>query len=307
MSLSVPPQIVPKHAADPVERFVFSTTVNVSVIIPHFYSSRRENVAQLIDCLRRQTFPHTEVLVVNGVSPQGRAINTGVRAAQGRIFVVLDDDSQMDRTDILEKLVEAVEKNPDVGMAGASIISPENINAFQRTAAKQFPRFHMPVVNQITDSDMPCHGCVAFPRGVFEKVGMERETILRGLDPDLRVRIRKAGYRVVLVPGVWVYHPFPDTIQKFIRLFFRNGYGSSYIQIFHPEINYDTDESLDSKNFVPKRSFTYRILRFPVRLLKSLLAFQWIRFLGYSVYLAGYVYGFIKFNLIKVSGRSAQL
>ncbi len=293
--------------AEPIEHFVFSTAVHVSVILPHFYSSRRDNVAQLVECLRRQTYPYTEVIVVHGVSPQGRAINTGARAARGRILVVLDDDTQMDQTDLLEKLVRTLEENPSVGMAGASIISPDKINAFQRSAARQFPRFHMPIVGEITDSDMPCHGCVAFPREVFEKVGMERENILRGLDPDLRVRIRQAGYRVVLVPGVRVYHPFPATLAKFLRLFFRNGYGSSYIQIFHPEINYDTDEALESKNFVPKRSFGYRILRFPVRLLQSLCAFQGIRFLGYSVYLAGYVVGYLKFSWIKISGRPVRL
>lgn len=292
---------------DVLERIVVSEPVAVSVIIPHFYASRRANVDALIAGLRSQTYQNIEVLIVHQVSPQGRAINTGARAACGNVIMVFDDDTKFDQRDLIEKLLAVLKAQPDVGMAGASIVSPENINPFQRAAAKQFSRFHMPVVAEVTDSDMPCHGCVAFPRVVFEKVGMERENILRGLDPDLRVRIRQAGYRVVLVPNTRVYHPFPETLGKFMRLFFRNGYGSAYIQTFHPEINYDTDEAVDSRKFVPKRSFAYRLLRFPLRLLQSLVSLRFIRLLGYSVYALGYVWGGLKFNLYRLTGRAPKL
>jgi len=291
----------------PVERIVLSEKTTVSVVIPHFYVNRRKNIDAIIDCLRRQTFRDIEVLIVHKVSPQGRAINTGFAASTGRVLMVMDDDAHMDQTDLVEKLLSVLDQFPEVGMAGASIVSPADINPFQRKAAAQFPRFHMPVVETLTDSDMPCHGCVVFPREVFEKVGMERENILRGLDPDLRVRIRQAGYRVVLVPRTRVYHPFPENLKKFTRLFFRNGYGSAYIQTFHPEINYDTDEAVDSKNFVPKRSFIYRIFRFPLRLIQSLASFQTIRFWGYSVYAIGYGWGFLKFRLMKWTGREPVL
>lgn len=277
-----------------VQRITLSEPVEASLVIPHFYPSRKKNLDFLIDQLRQQTFTHVEVLVVHQVSPQGKAINLGARAARGDILLVMDDDAYLDKPDVIEALIRVIRENPEVGMAGASIISPDNINAFQRAAAKQFPRFHMPVVEQLTDSDLPCHGCVAFPMKIFKEVGMERETILRGLDPDLRVRIRKAGYRVVLVPRVWIYHPFPESVRKFMRLFFRNGYGSAYTQIFHPEMSYDTDEKTDSSKFVAKRPFLYRIMRFPLRLLRSIITLQWIRFLGYFVYIFGYAYGYLK-------------
>ncbi|HXV27596.1 MAG TPA: hypothetical protein VD913_01385, partial [bacterium] len=116
---------------------------------------------------------------------------------------------------------------------------------------------------------------------------------------DLRVRIRKAGYRVVLAPDTWIYHPLPETLSQFVRVFLRNGYGSAYLQMTHPGINYDTDESLNSCSFVEKHSFFYRILRYPVRLIKSLMTFQWLRFLGYAVYILGYIAGCIRFGLLK--------
>jgi len=157
---------------------------------------------------QKQSVRDFEVLLVKRVSPQGKAINRGAKSAQGDVLIVMDDDTEIDDPQLIEKLSRVIRNHSDIAMAGASLVSPESINRFQKAAAKQFPRFHMPIVETITDSDLACHGCVAFRRSVFEQVGMERENILRGLDPDLRVRFRNAGYRVVLVPNTWIYHPF---------------------------------------------------------------------------------------------------
>lgn len=278
-----------------VERIQFSNSIEISVIVPHFYPGRRKNLEGLISDLRNQSFQALEVLIVHQVSPQGRAINLGVSQAQGEFLLVMDDDSRMGHSQVIENLREVLRRDPAIAMAGASIISPEEANLFQKMAAKQFPRFQMPVVRELIDSDLPCHGCVLFQKKAFVEVGMERDDILRGLDPDLRVRFRKAGYRVVLVPDTWACHPLPATFGKFIQTFFRNGYGSAYLQKVHPELCYDTDESIQNDQFVPKRSFLYRVVRYPFRLAKALITFQWIRLLGYAVYVAGYAAGFLHF------------
>ena len=278
-----------------IERIRLADKVTVSVVIPHFYPARDQNLKGLIEALRRQSFKESEIIIVHGVSPQGQAINEGARAAEGEVLMVMDDDSRIGHPQVIENLVRVIREHPSVAMAGASIVTPENANWFQKSAARQFPRFQMPIVKEVTDSDLPCHGCVAFRKEIFMKVGMERGEILRGLDPDLRVRIRRAGYRVVLAPETWVYHPLPPSLSQFIRVFLRNGYGSAYLQAFYPEMVYDTDENLQSKGFVPKHSFWFRLLRYPFRLAKSLVTFQWIRFLGYTVYVVGYLAGSLRF------------
>ena len=163
-----------------------SDGIDVSVVIPSSDGSRGGNVPLLLGDLRAQTFRDMELIVVVGVSPQGKAINQGAARAKGRILVVLDDDSRLCSTDVIASLVRVLDEHPDVGMVGASIVQPPGINRLQRMAASEFPRFSMPVVSTITDSDMPCHGCCAFRKPVFDEVGGERETIVRGLDPDLR-------------------------------------------------------------------------------------------------------------------------
>lgn len=281
---------------DKIHLLRLSERVAVSVVIPHFYQSRDENLKGLLDDLQTQSFKEMEIVIVSGISPQGKAINEGVRRTQGEILVVIDDDSRLGHTKVVENMVRVIQNDPSVGMTGASVVTSEKANWFQKMAARQFPRFEMPVVKEPIDSDLPGHPCAAFRKEVFVKVGMEREDILRGLDPDLRVRIRKAGYRIVLAPDTWIHHPLPKSLLKFVRVFLRNGYGSAYLQVFYPEVNYDTDEAVDSKTFVAKRPLLYRALRYPLRLVKSLVTFQWLRLLGYTVYGLGYLAGFIRFS-----------
>jgi len=264
----------------------------VSVIIPSRDGYRDGFVPRLLESIEAQTFTDYDLHIVKGVFPQGKAINQGVRESKGDIVLVLDDDSRLADNTVFQRLVDALDSDPAIGFAGASIVVPPEASAFQQRASKQFPRFNTPVVDEIVDSDLACHGCVAIPRSVFEAVGREREDIIRGLDPDLRVRMRKAGYRVVLVPHARIYHPLPEGWRKLLRIFFRNGYGSAYSYKFQPDSVYETHESLDAAGFRARTSLPYRVLRYPLRLLRAFGTAQWMRFAAYSAYACGYAWGF---------------
>ena len=265
----------------------------VSVIIPSWDGHRNGCVPRLLESVRAQTFQDFETHIVKGVSPQGRAINDGAKRARGSLLIILDDDSELADATVFETLVRAIDGDPTVGMAGASIVTPPNANRFQQRAATQFPRFNTPVVDRAIDSDLACHGCCAIPKAVFDAIGGEREDIIRGLDPDLRVRLRAAGYRVVLAPNARIYHPLPDSWGKLLRQFFRNGFGSAYAQKFQPDSVYETHESLDAASFVPRRPLWYRAVRFPLRLLKAALEGKIMRLAAYGAYGVGYVWGLL--------------
>jgi GT2 family glycosyltransferase len=263
----------------------------VSIIIPSLDGHRGGAVPRLLESVRRQTLQDIEVHLIRGVTPQGKAINQGAAKSRGEILVILDDDSCLAGDNVLERLVAALDADPAIGMAGASIVVPPGASPFQRRAARQFPRFNTPVVDAITDSDYACHGCCAIPAAVFKRIGGEREDLLRGLDPDLRVRLRAAGYRVVLVPHAAIYHPLPEGLRRLMRIFFRNGYGSAYARKFQPGAVYETHEDLDAASFKPKRSFAYRLARFPLRLVKALAQGRFLRFSAYCAYACGYLWG----------------
>lgn len=287
----MPPQIK--------ECYAFSDKPRVSVIIPSLDGWRGGNVAKLIEDFSRQTYKDFEINIIKNTSPQGKAINLGAKKARGEILLIVDDDSRMGNPNVIENLVKVLDKHGHIGMVGASIQVPPDANWLQKRAGKEFPRFGMKVVDRLTESDMACHGCCAIPKRVFEEVGGERENILRGLDPDLRYRMRQKGYKIVLAPKSWVYHPLPATLGGLINTFFRNGMGSAYCLKYQPELIYDTDEVLELKAFQARVPFLLRILRFPVRVIKALFELKFLRVFAYLMYALGFYYGIIKYSLTK--------
>ncbi len=283
------PSPAPRTRPDRIHR-KFAERVRVSVVVPSADGDRGGSVSSLLEALEKQTFREMEAIVVIGVSPQGKAINQGVAESSGDILVILDDDSELTATDTIANLVGVLEHDPDIGMVGASIVPPAKANGIQRAAAREFPRFAMPIVNEVTDSDMPCHGCCAISRTLFEAIGGEREDIVRGLDPVLRRRIREQGRRVVLAPNTTVTHPLPDSIEGLARMFYRNGRGSAYAQRHNPDIVFDTDEDPAWNGNALRRPFRRRVLDYPLRWLRRLLGGRPIRALGDIVYAAGYMH-----------------
>lgn len=275
----------------------------VSVIIPSFDGFRDGCVPRLLESIETQSFKDFDIHQVVGISPQGKAINQGVSDSGGEILIILDDDSRLAHSEVFDHLVRTLEDDAEVGMAGASIVIPPESSEFQKKASSQFPRFNTPLVDVVTDSDLACHGCCAIRRTVFNEIGGEREDIIRGLDPDLRVRLRKHGFRVVLVPDASIYHPLPDGWRKLLRIFFRNGYGSAYAQKYQPDTVYDTHETLHSESFKEKRSLGYRIVRYPFRLIKACALFQWMRFGAYVSYAIGYGWGLMTAREIVLSSE----
>jgi GT2 family glycosyltransferase len=207
----------------------------------------------------------------------------------------MDDDSALSNDGTFERLVEALDSDPTIGMAGAAEVIGPRDNRFQRMAARQFPRRHVEPPSEIVDSDYAQHPCCALPRDVFLGIGGEREDIVRGLDPWLRQAIREAGYRVVLVPGATVHHPMPPSLRALCRTFYRNGSGSAFAQRFRPDMIYETSEHITE--FTPKRSLAYRAARFPLRLLWALVTFKWLRLVAYTCYGVGYAVRYAKLVL----------
>lgn len=265
----------------------------MSIVIPSSDGVRGGLVARLQASLARQDFRDFETLLIRGVSPQGKAINQGVAQARGSVLVILDDDAELADDDVLTRLLAVLDSDSTIGMAGASIVVAPDATAFQRRAADQFPRFQTPVVDRVTDSDLACHGCCAFPRAVFEAIGGEREDLIRGLDPDLRMRLRAAGYRVVLAPSARIYHPMPAGWRALIRIFFRNGFGSAYAYKFQRDSVYETHEALHAADFQPRTTLGYRLIRFPLRLARALGTGQWLRLTAYTSYAFGYAWGLL--------------
>lgn len=266
----------------------------VTVVIPSLDGHRDGNVKLLLRDLEQQTLKRMEVVVVSGVRPQGKAINQGAADAVGEYLVMVDDDVRPGSTEVIQSLVDVLRENPDVGLAGASLVPPREGSWFQRRLAHEMPRFSMPVVDELTDSDMPCHGCCAMSAEFFRHIGGEIEVAPRGLDPDLRRRVREHGRRVVLAPATLAYHPLPATFGAMMKMFYRNGRSSAYLQRHYPHLVVETPETVACHGGTENTSLPARIVRFPLRWLGRLLRGHLLRAVGEVGYAAGYLAGYVR-------------
>lgn len=264
----------------------------VSVIIPTSDGYRNGYFPALLKQLSEQTFQDFEAIVIKGDPRQGRAINTGVDLARGKYILTLDDDTSIRSKDAFEKLVEVMENEKTIGMAGGINLIPPDATPFVRRVMREIPRRSSPKVDKITDSDLAEHPLLIMRKEVFEKVGGENELVPRGLDPYLREQFRRTGYRIVVVPGVLYSHLPPSTLLKLIKQFYRNGKGAAYCNKFYPQWVIETPDD-HIGDFKHRVLLPFRMVRYALRMLKAFIQFQWVYLLTHVCYAAGFAWGYL--------------
>lgn len=264
----------------------------VSIVIPSVDGYRGGLLPKLLESFKKQSFQDFEVIVMKGYKRQGKAINEGVKKAKGEIVIILDDDIVLGTKDVFKNLVNALKNDSHIGMAGVSNLIPSWAPRIVRRAMKELPRRHSELVNKVTESDLAEHPCCAIPKKVFLEVGGESELIPRGLDPYLRNKIRKAGYKIVVIPKTWIHHLLPASFKKILWQYFRNGKDAAYANKFYPELVFEVAQN-HQLQFKAQRPFVWRILRFPVSLIWSVLTLRWIYFSVRIAYALGFIWGYL--------------
>ena len=196
--------------------------------------SLRGEASGLADDARVQTRPPDEVIVVAGVRPNGRARNEGVRRTAAEVLVFVDDDARLGEPHAIERLVRPLLEDASIGVTGSAKLLPPDAPPFQRRVAREVPRIEHAVVTRALESNPPLEGfglseitttCAAMRREVWERAGGFDETLVRSVDPEFFRRVRRLGYRFVLVPDTWVWHPAPASFAALMRKQFLYGVG----------------------------------------------------------------------------------
>ncbi|MCX5835243.1 MAG: glycosyltransferase [Deltaproteobacteria bacterium] len=262
----------------------------VTVLIPSLDGYRGGQVPYLIRQLKDQSFKDLEILIIKGVRPNGKARNVGAREARGKILISIDDDVTLGHEHVVENLVRYLESDGTIGLLGISKLIPEDSTRLQRRIAKEIPRSISPIYERLAEGDLVDHTCIAIRRDLYFEVGMENEKIIRGTDPDLRHRLRKAGYRIAICPDSWGYHPVPGRFGKIMRMFFQNGMGSAWVRKHYPEFAIHDSED-HRKPFRVKTTLLYRLGYSISSILKCMLRGHFIYAVARVVYAFGYIYG----------------
>ena len=265
---------------------------SVSVIISSLDGERGGNVPKLVAALKNQTVSDYELVIVTGEKPCARAHNVGVQRAHGDIIVFFDDDITIGHNQIIANLIAPLAKDKTIGITGASQLVPPDANSFQKRYAEQFERSQYPIVPEILESDMATHAAMSMRRDVFLRVGQENENLIYGDDPDLRARVRQAGYKVVIVPDTWIFHPPPSDWRHCLSLAFQRGKGAAQDFWRYPDLVYETPPG-NLKDFVPQRNFIYRVIRACAQICWAIVNFKLIFLAVRLFYGFGYVRGLI--------------
>jgi hypothetical protein len=262
----------------------------VSILIPTADGERHGYLGQLLRQITEQTYQDLEVILVQGDTRQGRAINLGAEKARGAYLLTFDDDTRLGTPEVIERLIEAMDANPEIGMAGVENRVPREASWVVRRIMAECPRRSSPRVHTIIDSDMAEHPCLMMRKDAFYEVGGEHEIIPRGLDPYLRKAFRQAGYRVVVVPGVWIHHLPPPTLGIALRQFYRNGWMSAVVSRDFPELALD-NAMHHGEAVIRAQPRWVRAVRHGGRMAGALVTLRWVYLATSLAYGAGALAG----------------
>jgi GT2 family glycosyltransferase len=215
----------------------------LSVIIPNWNGAR--HLPTCLNSLRRQTYPHLEVIVVDNAStdespalvqrdyPEVQLIrldynegltggvNRGIQVARGEVIASLNNDTEV-TPGWAEALMTALLNHPDAGMAASKMLLFDRRDTLH-SAGDAYGVDGIPVNRGVWQPDQGqfdggeyiwggCGGAVAYRRAMLDDIGFfDEDLFMYCEDVDLNWRAQLAGYRCVFAPQAVVYHHLSAT------------------------------------------------------------------------------------------------
>lgn len=176
----------------------------------------------------RREFPNVRVIVSPKNTGFGPGSNMGMREARGRYVLIMNPDIVI-MDDALDRLVDYMDRNPDVGMVGPQLKNPDGSWQY---SCYSFPNYMTPVYRRTPlgttgrgraalcsylmedwdhdttrEVDWLLGACLMMRKSMLEKIGFfDERFFLYFEDTDLCRRAWQAGYRVVYNPEVQITH-----------------------------------------------------------------------------------------------------
>ena len=214
-----------------------------TVVIPNWNGKRF--LAPCLDSLREQTYPHTEVIVVDNASSDGSqvfvsveypevrlidlpinrgftgACNAGIEAAQGEYIALLNNDTEVEPAWASE-IVNAFIERPQVGIVASKMllfdqrVRLHTAGDFFTTDGRAGNRGAWEIDEGQYDRAefvfSACGGSAAYRKSMLEDIGrLDDDFFFLLEDMDLAWRAQLAGYKVWYAPRAVVYHHLSAT------------------------------------------------------------------------------------------------
>ena len=227
----------------------------VSIIVPCY--NEQFTIRPLLEALRSQTFPNSEmeVVIADGMSTDGTrqaiasfqkdfphlevrlvdntvrtipaGLNCAIEASRGEIIVRLDAHSKP-YPDYVENCVKAHEQGRGDNVGGVWEIQPgaQTWMARSISIAAAHPLGVGDAMYRLATSasEVDTVPFGSYRRTLIEKIGGYNEALLTNEDYEFNTRIRKANGRVWLDPAIRSVYFSRSTLLELIRQYWRYGY-----------------------------------------------------------------------------------
>jgi GT2 family glycosyltransferase len=204
----------------------------------------------MLDSLRKVTYPDVEVIVVDNFSPEDPTAvitknypevkfirseknlgfaggnNLGIAHSTGEYILFLNNDTEV-APGFLEPLVQLFETHPDAGVASCKLIYHNSDGIIQYVGSTCINPYtgrnkrigHMEKDrgqhDQLKETDLAHGAAMMVPRKVIDQVGMMPEFFFLYYEEiDWCESIKKAGYKIYVVPASTVYHKESMSVGK---------------------------------------------------------------------------------------------
>jgi glycosyltransferase involved in cell wall biosynthesis len=153
-------------------------------------------------------------------------MNIAIRQARGRYIIRMDAHAEYP-PDYIQICVAELERT-GAGNVGGRCITRPGSNTLMARAIALFTQTRVGVGNssyRLGEGDRYVDTVPfgAFPRKVFDRVGLYREELVRNQDFELNARIRSAGYAIYLSSKISNVYYNSATFRKFMRQAWMNG------------------------------------------------------------------------------------
>jgi succinoglycan biosynthesis protein ExoA len=243
----------------------------VTVIIP--IRNEEDSIHRSLDTVLAQEYPprRMEILIADGMSNDktreiiesltldhsnvklldnpGRIVPTGLNAAlqqaKGEIIIRVDGHTII-APDYVSQCVQTLERTQADNVGGRMNATGKNTFGKAVALATSTPfgvgggRFHYSDQEEWVDTVY----MGAWPRKVFEKIGLFDEELVRDQDDEFNYRLRAAGGRILLNPDIKSEYTVRSTPRSLWRQYFQYGFWKVRVLQKHPR-------QMRTRQFVP--------------------------------------------------------
>lgn len=236
----------------------------VTVVIP----CRNENqyIGKCLDSFINQSYPkeYVNIFVCDGLSTDGtveiikvyeekyenvfyvqnkgltapKAMNLGIKKSDSDIIIIFGSHAFADK-EFIAKNVELLNRDDSIGCSGGTLETiNENTKGEGISLAMSSPfgvgnaLFRYGKEEKFVDT--VAFG--AYPRAVLNKIGFFDEELVRNQDDELNFRVVKAGYKILLSPGVKSSYYSRSSLGKLWKQYFQYGFWKVRVMQKHGKV-----------------------------------------------------------------------